>query len=185
MKNKLLILAILVGFHLNISQAHAASCEDLWVARNSIFNNNGYCFKSNLGKALFNNGDCYTSNAQLSSDERSQVQRIKSEEKRRGCSVNTAASYLNGYGNSQQNYSKNYTPQYNAPAPKSNLHMHTCKFKCIGNSGGTNQYEAIVSVKIKAESSYDAMSYIDTYDLCRSQGYDRTPYMGDALSCRP
>lgn len=79
------LLAGLAGF---VPAASAASCWDLWYERNAIYDRNGYCFSSNLGKRTFNNADCWTSNPTLSPSEQRRVARIKAEERRRGCKVN-------------------------------------------------------------------------------------------------
>jgi hypothetical protein len=68
--------------------AAAASCYDLWYERNSIYNDNGYCFKTEMGRDTFDNSDCWTSNPSLSRSERNRVNQIVREERRRGCSVN-------------------------------------------------------------------------------------------------
>ena len=68
--------------------ARAESCYDLWYARNLIYAENGYCFKTALGKETFAGYDCYTGNPHLSRAERNEVAAIKREERRRGCHVN-------------------------------------------------------------------------------------------------
>ncbi|EBA16598.1 hypothetical protein RSK20926_22774 [Roseobacter sp. SK209-2-6] len=42
------------------------SCNDLWFTRNAIINQAGFCFGSNLGQALFDNGDCIAKSVPLS-----------------------------------------------------------------------------------------------------------------------
>lgn len=66
----------------------AKSCYDLWYERNAIYDANGYCFKTQLGKETFDNSDCWTSHAKLSKSEQRRVAKIQSEERRRGCKVN-------------------------------------------------------------------------------------------------
>lgn len=63
----------------------ANECMRLWIERNTIFDNRGYCFGSDLGKGYFSNSDCHTKNPKLSSREQSRVARIKSREKELGC----------------------------------------------------------------------------------------------------
>lgn len=36
----------------------STSCEQLWILRNSIFKEQGYCFKSEKARAWFNNAGC-------------------------------------------------------------------------------------------------------------------------------
>jgi hypothetical protein len=66
----------------------AGSCFDLWYERNAIFDRNGYCFSSTLGKRTFDNSDCWTKTPNLSTAEQRRVAAIKAEENRRGCKVN-------------------------------------------------------------------------------------------------
>ncbi len=68
--------------------AYAASCADLWYQRNVIFADNGYCFKTSLGKRTFRNYSCWTSNPKLSRAEQRRVAAIKKQERRKGCKVN-------------------------------------------------------------------------------------------------
>lgn len=70
------------------NSAPAASCWDLWYERNAIYDRNGFCFSTQLGKQTFNNADCWTKNPSLSSSEQRRVGQIKAEENRRGCKVN-------------------------------------------------------------------------------------------------
>ncbi|MEL6374249.1 MAG: YARHG domain-containing protein [Pseudomonadota bacterium] len=68
--------------------AHAQSCYDLWFARNAIFNAYGFCFRTRLGRRVFNNADCFTRNPRLSRADARRVTRIRRIERRRGCRVN-------------------------------------------------------------------------------------------------
>jgi YARHG domain len=71
-----------------LAPAGAASCYDLWYERNQIFDDNGYCFKSDLGKETFDNSDCYTSHPDLTRAEQRRVAAIKARERAKGCKVN-------------------------------------------------------------------------------------------------
>ena len=42
------------------SAAMATSCYDLWYARNAIYDDNGYCFSTELAQDTFDNSDCWT-----------------------------------------------------------------------------------------------------------------------------
>ena len=163
--------------------AIAGECEQLWVARNSIFNDNGYCFSTRLGKALFDNSDCYTKRAKLSRSERQRVARLKRRERNLGCHVNTRLSYLPGGSNNTYTSSRP-SSAYTAPTPAP-LGNYKCKFKCIGQSGTSRKFEVGVSVKVRAKNSSAARELIDPYKLCRKAGYDRTPYPGSGLNCSP
>jgi len=62
------------------------TCEQLWIARNEIFDRNGYCFRSERGQAYFDNSDC-TSDSQdiLSELEWQNVELIQSVEAQKQC----------------------------------------------------------------------------------------------------
>ena len=64
------------------------SCFDLWYARNAIYDENGYCFKTDLGKEYFDNSDCWTSKPKFSKKEWAMIEAIKDEEDARNCHVN-------------------------------------------------------------------------------------------------
>lgn len=80
--------AIAATSALSVLPAKAESCYDLWYARNLIYAENGFCFKTQLGRDTFSGYDCYTSNPHLSRAERNEVASIKREERSRGCHVN-------------------------------------------------------------------------------------------------
>jgi len=77
-----------LGVILSVQPALAESCYDLWYERNAIYDANGFCFTSQLGRQTFDNSDCYTKNARLSQDEQWRVDELKAEEESRGCNVN-------------------------------------------------------------------------------------------------
>ncbi len=77
-----------LAFAFGLSPAMAASCYDLWYERNQIYDDNGFCFKSELGQETFDNSDCWTNNPKLSKAEQRRVNEIKAEEKRKRCKVN-------------------------------------------------------------------------------------------------
>lgn len=68
--------------------AMAASCFDLWYARNAIYDDNGYCFKTDLALEYFDNSDCWTTHPKFSKAEQREIDAIRAEEARRGCHVN-------------------------------------------------------------------------------------------------
>lgn len=70
------------------SQAFAESCFDLWMARNTIYDDNGYCFSTELAQEYFDNDDCWTKKPKFSKAERREIEAIKAEEDDRGCKVN-------------------------------------------------------------------------------------------------
>lgn len=70
------------------AQLRRLSCDALWTVRNTIFYENGYCFQTAKGQAVFSNAGCvYTVSGKvpLNKVERSNVERIKSVEARKGC----------------------------------------------------------------------------------------------------
>jgi hypothetical protein len=77
-----------LGIILSVEPALAESCYDLWYERNSIYDANGYCFKTKLGRETFDNSDCYTKHPQFSEQEQWRIDQLKSEEENRGCQVN-------------------------------------------------------------------------------------------------
>ena len=64
------------------------SCDWLWTVRNTIFYENGYCFQTPRGRAVFDNSGCayYNSGSvPMSGVERENVERILRVERSRGC----------------------------------------------------------------------------------------------------
>ena len=67
----------------------AYSCQDLWVARNQIFKDAGYCFKTSRATRFFGNAGCQfdsESRVPLSRGDRTEIDRIKRIENDKGCS---------------------------------------------------------------------------------------------------
>ncbi len=87
---KLYVTAAITALSLTISTAPAfsASCYDLWYERNQIYDDNGFCFKTQLGQDTFDNSDCYTSRPDLSRAEERRVAQIKARERAKRCKVN-------------------------------------------------------------------------------------------------
>lgn len=70
------------------AQLRRLSCDALWTVRNTIFDENGYCFQTAKGQAVFSNVGCkYTvsGNVPLNKFERTNVERIKAVEAQKGC----------------------------------------------------------------------------------------------------
>jgi hypothetical protein len=90
MTHRLLVAAVttLALIVPGVAMAAKPSCYDLWYARNAIYDENGYCFKSDLGKETFDNSDCWTSKPKFSKAEWAAILAIKDEEEARGCHVN-------------------------------------------------------------------------------------------------
>lgn len=63
---------------------YAMSCDDLWYARNAIYAEKGYCFKTPRAQAVFG-PRCYPPYGQLSPYEQQQVSAITQTERAKGC----------------------------------------------------------------------------------------------------
>ena len=66
----------------------AMDCQELWVARNQIYKDNGYCFTSARAITYFGNGGCsYHSTGALpvSNYDRTLLRRIKESERGHHC----------------------------------------------------------------------------------------------------
>ncbi len=60
------------------------SCSELWYARNAIYAEAGYCFKTRRARAVFGRR-CYPPYGDLSRGERRRVRRIQHWEDVKGC----------------------------------------------------------------------------------------------------
>jgi len=60
------------------------SCGELWYARNQIYADNGYCFKTDDAIRAFGEG-CFPPFGRLSRAEKEEVETIKTWEQRKGC----------------------------------------------------------------------------------------------------
>ncbi|MEZ5924660.1 MAG: caspase family protein [Hyphomicrobiaceae bacterium] len=71
---------------LSADELYGLSCDQLWVARNEIFDRRGYCFTSGKGQSYFDNSDCTgASQSILSKTEKANVSTIKDVEAAQGC----------------------------------------------------------------------------------------------------
>jgi hypothetical protein len=61
------------------------SCSELWYARNALFAQAGYCFKTDRAIAVFGKR-CHPPYGELSGYEKRRVDEIKEWEARKGCS---------------------------------------------------------------------------------------------------
>jgi hypothetical protein len=61
------------------------SCSELWYARNAIYAEAGYCFKTDRAISVFGKR-CFPPYGELSGSGRQRVDEIKSWEERKGCS---------------------------------------------------------------------------------------------------
>jgi hypothetical protein len=85
----LLICAVVLVDIASTSMAFAQSdCERLWAARNQIYKDGGYCFKTRRAIEFFGNAGCQfdrESSVPLSRGERARVARLQAEERELGC----------------------------------------------------------------------------------------------------
>jgi hypothetical protein len=68
--------------------AYSDKCNQLWVERNSIYKERGYCFKTERAKARFGNEGCRHYNegsVPLSNRERVRIAEIQRSERDFGC----------------------------------------------------------------------------------------------------
>ncbi len=71
-----------------LSDLRHLSCENLWLVRNAIYDDNGLCFRTARGQDFFDNSDCYVDDpgaVRLNSFERGNVTRIVQVESENGC----------------------------------------------------------------------------------------------------
>jgi hypothetical protein len=64
------------------------SCDQLWVARNSIYKARGYCFKTQRGIQYFGNGGCMHRNENdvpFTQAERTLIAQYLAQERAQGC----------------------------------------------------------------------------------------------------
>lgn len=77
-----------------LTAAADAVCDELWLTRNTVFDNNGYCFGSVLGQSIFDNSDCTTTSPLLSNAEKDLIARLQAVETQEACSIDTKRTSL-------------------------------------------------------------------------------------------
>ncbi len=88
-----LSVALLLG--LAASPAAAWSpCDELWFTRNLIYDRAGYCFTSDLGRAVFDNADCTGSEVRLDAPAAAAVAAIEGYEQELSCAIDTGRRSL-------------------------------------------------------------------------------------------
>ena len=68
--------------------AYAESCQQLWVERNQMYKNHGYCFKTQRAIDHFGNGGCHIHNdgdVPFTRAERTRIEHIQQEERQQHC----------------------------------------------------------------------------------------------------
>ena len=64
------------------------SCDALWTVRNTIFDENGYCFQTAKAKAIYSNDGCQYTNMTsmpLNTYENANIMTVRSVEQQKGC----------------------------------------------------------------------------------------------------
>jgi YARHG domain len=83
-----LAVALLSGFAVSTANAQGRACHRLWVERNQIYKDYGYCFKTREAIRYFGNRGCrYESeeDVPMPRRDRARISRIQAEERDLGC----------------------------------------------------------------------------------------------------
>ena len=75
-------------------------CRELWNQRNALYDKEGYCFKSAIGKIKFDNSDCNTSELVLSDETKAKISSIQKLEKEHSCKAEPITQNINPYSGS-------------------------------------------------------------------------------------
>ncbi len=81
-------LVLTAGFTATAANAQGRVCHRLWVERNQIYKDYGYCFKTERAIRYFGNRGCRyesESDIRMSRRDRAIIDRIKAEERDYGC----------------------------------------------------------------------------------------------------
>ena len=181
--------------------AVADECKSLWIERNQIFKDQGYCFGSQLGQGYFGNAGCTTKSPTLSDSQKSRVEVIKRREAQLNCAAQkknwTVASLVNNSNESQTTTSsssggsgggligslllgglrviENMENSSGSTGYSSPSLKYRCKFYCEGQFGFTKSSEFVVNTPYT-----DMMS---AQDYVREQYEDtcaQYPFYGDS-----
>jgi hypothetical protein len=83
-----LAVLLMSGGWVSAAHAQARICHRLWVERNQIYADHGYCFKTERAISYFGNEGCryeYEADVPLSRRERARISRIQAQEREYGC----------------------------------------------------------------------------------------------------
>ena len=83
-----LAVLLISGGWVSAAQAQGRICHRLWVERNQIYADRGYCFKTERAIAYFGNGGCrydYQADVPLSPRDQERISRIQADEREYGC----------------------------------------------------------------------------------------------------
>ncbi len=84
----LAVLTASTGIAVSAANAQGDVCFRLWVARNTIYKANGYCFKTARAISYFGNAGCrfnYEGDVPMSRYDRQQIAQIQGQERNFGC----------------------------------------------------------------------------------------------------
>lgn len=185
---RLILHCIFAGL-LSITIATPAAsneCIRLWLMRNVIFHDAGYCFSSDLGRGFFDNSNCYTKNPKLTPNERRQVKQLQARESALGCAAQKNHWTVAGIraeldralseSRSSPSTSNRQTPaprrSTTTPPPK-RYYSFQCNVPCkrVGSFTEANR-RVDITVSITAKSKMDAQRDVRAQhgNLCRDAG---------------
>ena len=81
-------LALAAGFAVTAANAQSRVCHRLWVERNQIYKDYGYCFKTERAIRYFGNRGCryeYQNDVPISRRDSARINRIQAEERDNDC----------------------------------------------------------------------------------------------------
>jgi hypothetical protein len=78
------------------------ACDDLWLARNAIFDLHGYCFGSTLGKSVFDNTECTTVEPELAPKVQERIEQLWQRAKQLECTTNQGQASISVYNIEQR-----------------------------------------------------------------------------------
>ncbi len=84
----LAVLTLSAGLAVSAAQAQSRICNRLWVERNQIYKDYGYCFKTERAIRYFGNRGCryeHESDVPMSRRDRALINRIRADERYYGC----------------------------------------------------------------------------------------------------
>jgi hypothetical protein len=87
-------LIAIVFLALPVPAAALNVCDELWFARNQVFDHAGYCFRSALGRAVFDNSNCTSNIAEADPSEQAVVEQVLTLESEWNCDVDTSRKSL-------------------------------------------------------------------------------------------
>ncbi len=88
---------ILFGLFLLVTPLSAIAndlCDELWLSRNRVFDRLDFCFKSELGKATFDNSDCIEGTPKPNVNEQRIIDLVHEVEAEWSCNINTNRTIL-------------------------------------------------------------------------------------------